>query len=179
MSRIGRLPISLPSTVQVSVSDGSVEVQGPKGKLALQVHPTIRVGVEEGKVVCERPTDQKSHRALHGLTRALLANMIRGVTEGFRKKLELVGVGYRAQVQGQVLTLSLGYANPVVYVLPPDVQATVEQQTVITISGINKQRVGAVAAKIRSFRPPEPYRGKGIKYADERIRRKAGKAGAK
>jgi large subunit ribosomal protein L6 len=179
MSRIGRLPISVPSTVQISVSDGSVEVQGPKGKLALQVHPTIRVGVKEGKVVCERPTDQKSHRALHGLTRALLANMIRGVTEGFRKKLELVGVGYRAQVQGQVLSLSLGYANPVVYVLPPDIQATVEQQTVITISGINKQRVGAVAAKIRSFRPPEPYRGKGIKYADERIRRKAGKAGAK
>jgi large subunit ribosomal protein L6 len=156
-----------------------VEVQGPKGKLALQVHPTIHVGVKEGKVVCERPTDQKSHRALHGLTRALLANMIRGVTEGFRKKLELVGVGYRAQVQGQVLTLTLGYANPVVYVLPPDIQATVEQQTMITISGINKQRVGAVAAKIRSFRPPEPYRGKGIKYADERIRRKAGKAGAK
>lgn len=179
MSRIGRLPIALPSTVQVSVSDGSVEVQGPKGKLALQVHPTIRVGVKEGKVVCERPTDQKSHRALHGLTRALLANMIRGVTEGFRKKLELVGVGYRAQVQGQVLTLTLGYANPVVYVLPPDIHATVEQQTMITISGINKQRVGAVAAKIRSFRPPEPYRGKGIKYADERIRRKAGKAGAK
>lgn len=179
MSRIGRLPISVPSTVQVSVSDGAVEVQGPKGKLALQVHPTIHVGVKEGKVVCERPTDQKSHRALHGLTRALLANMIRGVTEGFQKKLELVGVGYRAQVQGQVLTLSLGYANPVVYVLPPDIQATVEQQTVITISGINKQRVGAAAAKIRSFRPPEPYRGKGIKYADERIRRKAGKAGAK
>jgi len=179
MSRIGRLPISVPSTVQVSVSDGAVEVQGPKGKLALQVHPTIHVGVKEGKVVCERPTDQKSHRALHGLTRALLANMIRGVTEGFQKKLELVGVGYRAQVQGQVLTLSLGYANPVVYVLPPDIQATVEQQTVITVSGINKQRVGAAAAKIRSFRPPEPYRGKGIKYADERIRRKAGKAGAK
>lgn len=179
MSRIGRLPIALPNTVQISVSDGSVEVQGPKGKLALQVHPTIRVGVKEGKVVCERPTDQKSHRALHGLTRALLANMIRGVTEGFRKKLELVGVGYRAQLQGQVLTLTLGYANPVVYVLPPDIQATVEQQTVITISGIDKQRVGAVAAKIRSFRPPEPYRGKGIKYADERIRRKAGKAGAK
>ena len=179
MSRIGQLPISVPSTVQVSVSDATVEVQGPKGKLALQVHPAIRVGVEDGKVVCARSTNQKSHRALHGLTRALLANMIRGVTEGFRKKLELVGVGYRAQLQGQVLTLSLGYTNPVVYVLPPDVGATVEQQTVITVSGIDKQRVGAVAAKIRSFRPPEPYRGKGVKYADERIRRKAGKAGAK
>jgi len=178
VSRIGRLPIALPSSVQVTVSDGSVEVQGPKGKLVLQVHPDIRVGVEEGKVLCERPTDQKTHRALHGLTRALLANMVQGVTDGFQKKLELVGVGYRAQVQGQVLTLSLGYTNPVVYVLPPGVQATVEGLTV-TVSGIDKQRVGEVAAKIRSLRPPEPYRGKGIKYVGERIRRKAGKAGAK
>lgn len=179
MSRIGRLPIRIPSNVQLSIRTGVVEVQGPKGKLALEVHPTIRVGVEEGKLLCQRPTDQKSHRALHGLTRALIANMIQGVTEGFHKKLELSGVGYRAQVQGQVLTLSLGYTNPVVYVLPPDVKATVENQTLITVSGIDKQRVGAVAAKIRSLRPPEPYKGKGVKYADERIRRKAGKAGAK
>lgn len=179
MSRIGRLPIRIPSNVQLSVTNGVVEVQGPKGKLALEVHPTIRVGVEEGKLLCQRPTDQKSHRALHGLTRALIANMIQGVTEGFQKKLELSGVGYRAQVQGQVLTLSLGYTNPVVYVLPSDVKATVENQTLITVSGIDKQRVGAVAAKIRSLRPPEPYKGKGVKYADERIRRKAGKAGAK
>lgn len=179
MSRIGRLPIGIPSNVQLSIRTGVVEVQGPKGKLALEVHPTIRVGVEEGKLLCQRPTDQKSHRALHGLTRALIANMIQGVTEGFHKKLELSGVGYRAQVQGQVLTLSLGYTNPVVYVLPPDVKATVENQTLITVSGIDKQRVGAVAAKIRSLRPPEPYKGKGVKYADERIRRKAGKAGAK
>lgn len=179
MSRIGRLPIRIPSNVQLSIRNGLVEVQGPRGKLALEVHPTIRVGVEEGKLLCQRPTDQKSHRALHGLTRALIANMIQGVTEGFHKKLELSGVGYRAQVQGQVLTLSLGYTNPVVYVLPPDVKATVEHQTLITVSGIDKQRVGAVAAKIRSLRPPEPYKGKGVKYADERIRRKAGKAGAK
>lgn len=179
MSRIGRLPIRIPSNVQLSIRNGVVEVQGPRGKLALEVHPTIRVGVEEGKLLCQRPTDQKSHRALHGLTRALIANMIQGVTEGFHKKLELSGVGYRAQVQGQVLTLSLGYTNPVVYVLPPDVKATVEHQTLITLSGIDKQRVGAVAAKIRSLRPPEPYKGKGVKYADERIRRKAGKAGAK
>lgn len=179
MSRIGRLPIRIPSNVQLSIRNGVVEVQGPKGKLALEVHPTIRVGVEEGKLLCQRPTDQKSHRALHGLTRALIANMIQGVTEGFHRKLELSGVGYRAQVQGQVLTLSLGYTNPVVYVLPPDVKATVENQTLITVSGIDKQRVGAVAAKIRSLRPPEPYKGKGVKYADERIRRKAGKAGAK
>lgn len=179
MSRIGRLPIALPSNVRVSVSDGSVEVQGPKGKLVMEVPPPIRVGVEGGRVLCERPTDQKSHRALHGLTRALLANMVHGVTTGFQKKLELVGVGYRASVKGQVLTLSLGFTNPVVYVLPPDVHATVDNQTVITVSGIDRQRVGAVAAKIRSLRPPEPYKGKGVKYVDERIRRKAGKAGAK
>ncbi|MFQ5848123.1 MAG: 50S ribosomal protein L6 [Candidatus Methylomirabilales bacterium] len=179
MSRVGRLPISIPSNVQVSVAKGSVEVQGPKGRLALEVHPAIRVGVEEGRILCERPTDQKTHRALHGLTRALIANMVRGVSEGFQKKLEMSGVGYRAQVQGQTLTLSLGYTNPVVYVLPPDIGATVENQTLITVSGIDKQRVGAVAAKIRSLRPPEPYKGKGVKYVDERIRRKAGKAGAK
>ncbi|HEY4720143.1 MAG: 50S ribosomal protein L6 [candidate division NC10 bacterium] len=179
MSRIGRLPISVPKAVQVSVKDGSVEVQGPKGKLQLAVHPSIRVGVEEGTVRCERPTDQKVHRALHGLTRALIANMIRGVTEGFQKKLELSGVGYRAAVQGQVLTLNLGYTNPVVYVLPPDIRASVEHQTLVTISGVDKERVGAVAAKIRSLRPPEPYKGKGVKYVHERVRRKAGKAGAK
>ncbi len=179
MSRIGRLPISIPSQVQISVTNGSVKVQGPRGRLALQVHPAIQVRVEEGKVLCERPTDQKPHRALHGLTRALIANMIQGVTQGFEKKLELVGVGYRAQVQGQMLTLSLGYTNPVVYVLPADIKATVENMTLITVSGIDKQRVGEVAAKIRGLRPPEPYKGKGVKYVGERIRRKAGKAGAK
>jgi large subunit ribosomal protein L6 len=154
-----------------------VEVQGPKGKLQLQVHPAIRVEVGDGKIVCERPTDQRSHRALHGLTRALISNMVRGVTEGFQKKLELSGVGYRASVQGQVLTLTLGYTNPVVYVLPAGIQATVEHQTLITLSGIDRQLVGAVAAKLRSLRVPEPYKGKGVKYVDERIRRKAGKAG--
>lgn len=179
MSRVGRLPISIPGGVQISVVNGSVEVQGPKGRLAMEVHPVIRVRVEDDKVHCERPTDQKPHRALHGLTRALIANMIRGVTQGFEKKLELVGVGYRAQVQGQVLTLSLGYTNPVVYVLPPDIKATVENQTVIAISGIDKHRVGEVTAKIRGLRPPEPYKGKGVRYVGERIRRKAGKTGAK
>ncbi len=179
MSRVGRLPISIPSDVQVSVLNGSVEVQGPKGQLVLDVHPVIRVRVEDGKVLCDRPTDQKPHRALHGLTRALIANMIRGVTQGFEKKLELAGVGYRAQVQGQTLTLSLGYTNPVVYMVPPDIKATVEGTTLITVFGIDKQRVGEVAAKIRGLRPPEPYKGKGVKYVGERIRRKAGKAGAK
>jgi len=179
MSRIGRLPISIPSDVQVSVVNGSVEVQGPKGHLVLDVHPVMRVRVEDGKVLCDRPTNQKPHRALHGLTRALIANMVRGVTQGFEKKLELAGVGYRAQVQGQTLTLSLGYTNPVVFMVPPDIKATLEGTTLITVSGIDKQRVGEVAAKIRGLRPPEPYKGKGVKYVGERIRRKAGKAGAK
>ncbi|MFQ5882616.1 MAG: 50S ribosomal protein L6 [Candidatus Methylomirabilales bacterium] len=179
MSRIGRSPILIPNEVQVSVVNGSVEVQGPRGKLAVQVHPDIRVRVAEGKILCERPTDQKLHRSLHGLTRALIANMIRGVTEGFQKRLELVGVGYRAQVQGQVLTLTLGYTNPLVYTLPPDIKVTVENPTLIIVSGTDKQRVGAVAAKIRGFRPPEPYKGKGVQYAEERIRRKAGKTGAR
>lgn len=179
MSRIGRPPISIPGGVRISIVNSSVEVQGPKGRLGLEVHPAIRVRTEDGKVLCERLTDQKAHRALHGLTRALIANMIRGVTQGFEKKIELVGVGYRAQVQGQMLTLSLGYTNPVVYVLPSDIKATVENQTLITLSGIEKQRVGEVTAKIRGLRPPDPYKGKGIRYVGERVRRKAGKSGAK
>ncbi len=179
MSRIGRPPISIPGGVQVSVANGAVEVQGPKGRLALEIHPAIRVRIDDGKILCERQTDQKPHRALHGLTRALIANMIRGVTQGFEKKLELVGVGYRAQVQGQALTLNLGYTNPVVYALPSDIKATVENQTLITVSGIDKQRVGETAAKIRGLRLPEPYKGKGVRYVGERIRRKAGKSGAK
>jgi len=179
MSRIGRPPISIPGGVQVSVANGAVEVQGPKGRLALEIHPAIRVRIDDGKILCERQTDQKPHRALHGLTRALIANMIRGVTQGFEKKLELVGVGYRAQVQGQALTLNLGYTNPVVYALPSDIKATVENQTLITVSGVDKQRVGETAAKIRGLRLPEPYKGKGVRYVGERIRRKAGKSGAK
>ena len=179
MSRIGRPPISIPGGVRISIVNGSVEVQGPKGRLGLEVHPAIRVRMEDGEVRCERLTDQKAHRALHGLTRALIANMIRGVTQGFEKKIELVGVGYRAQVQGQMLTLSLGYTNPVVYVLPSDIKAIVENQTLITLSGIEKQRVGEVTAKIRGLRPPDPYKGKGIRYVGERVRRKAGKSGAK
>lgn len=179
MSRIGRPPISIPGGVQVFVANGAVEVQGPKGRLALEIHPAIRVRIDDGKILCERQTDQKPHRALHGLTRALIANMIRGVTQGFEKKLELVGVGYRAQVQGQALTLNLGYTNPVVYALPSDIKATVENQTLITVSGVDKQRVGETAAKIRGLRLPEPYKGKGVRYVGERIRRKAGKSGAK
>ena len=178
MSRIGRLPVPIPEKVKVAVQDRTVHVEGPKGRLTLPVPPDITVEVAGGKIVCRRPSDEKRHRALHGLTRALVANMVTGVTAGFSRKLELVGVGYRAAVQGRTLTLSVGYSRPVVYTVPPGIAVEVENQTLITVSGADKQQVGAVAAKVRSFRKPEPYKGKGIKYLEERIRRKAGKTGA-
>lgn len=178
MSRIGRKPIPIPDKVAVAIEGGTVRVEGPKGRLVLSLHPAMTVRVRDGQVVCERPSDVKFHRALHGLTRSLMANMVEGVTRGFEKKLELVGVGYRAQVQGSNLNLALGYSHPVVYPIPSDITVEVENQTQLTISGADKQKVGAVAATIRSFRPPEPYKGKGIKYVGERIRRKAGKTGA-
>jgi large subunit ribosomal protein L6 len=178
VSRIGRLPVAIPEKVKVAVQDRTVHVEGPKGRLSLSIPPDILVEVAEGKVVCRRPSDEKRHRALHGLARALVANMVTGVTRGFSRKLELVGVGYRAAAQGRVLTLSVGYSRPVVFALPAGIAVEVENQTLITVSGVDKQLVGAVAAKIRSFRKPEPYKGKGIKYLEERIRRKAGKTGA-
>lgn len=181
MSRIGRLPISIPDTVkvEVEVQDHTVTVKGPKGTLSMAVHPVMDVRVQDRQVLCGRPSDAKFHKALHGLTRSLIANMVEGVTTGFERKLELVGVGYRAAVQGQNLTMSLGYSHPIIYPIPPGIRIEVKDQTQLTVSGSDKQLVGAVAAKVRSFRPPEPYKGKGVKYADERIRRKAGKTGAK
>jgi large subunit ribosomal protein L6 len=179
MSRIGKLPIPIPDTVKVEVQDHTVTVKGPKGSLTLTVHPAMDVRVQDREVVCGRPSDAKFHKALHGLTRSLIANMVEGVTKGFERKLELVGVGYRAAVQGQNLTLALGYSHPIIYPVPPDIRIEVKDQTQLTVSGTDKQLVGAVAAKLRSFRPPEPYKGKGVKYAEERIRRKAGKTGAK
>lgn len=179
MSRIGKLPIPIPDTVKVEVQDHTVTVKGPKGSLTLTVHPAMDVRVQDRQVVCGRPSDAKFHKALHGLTRSLIANMVEGVTKGFERKLELVGVGYRAAVQGQNLTLALGYSHPIIYPVPPDIRIEVKDQTQLTVSGTDKQLVGAVAAKLRSFRPPEPYKGKGVKYAEERIRRKAGKTGAK
>jgi large subunit ribosomal protein L6 len=179
MSRIGKLPIPIPDAVHVEVSDHTVTVKGPKGTLSLTAHSAIDVQVKDRQVVCGRPSDQKFHKALHGLTRSLIANMVEGVTKGFERKLELVGVGYRAAVQGQNLSLALGYSHPIIYPVPPGIRIEVKDQTQLTVSGTDKQLVGAVAAKLRSFRPPEPYKGKGVKYAEERIRRKAGKTGAK
>ncbi|MFB3817903.1 MAG: 50S ribosomal protein L6 [Candidatus Methylomirabilales bacterium] len=179
MSRIGKLPIPIPSGVQVDVQGQQVTVKGPKGQLGLAVHPHIRVAVQDGRVVCARGSDEKAHKALHGLTRSLVHNMVEGVQKGFERRLELVGVGYRASMLGPNLNLALGYSHPILYPVPQGIKIEVKDQTQITVSGIDKQLVGAVAAKIRGFRPPEPYKGKGVKYAEERIRRKAGKAGAK
>lgn len=180
MSRIGKLPIPVPAGVQVQVQGNNVTVKGPKGTLSLAAHPAIQVRIEDQRVLCHRQSDEKAHKALHGLTRSLIRNMVDGVVKGFERRLELVGVGYRASLLGaKNLNLALGYSHPIVYPIPEGIKIDVKDQTQVVVSGIDKQLVGAVAAKIRSFRPPEPYKGKGVKYAEERIRRKAGKTGAK
>ncbi|MFB3788800.1 MAG: 50S ribosomal protein L6 [bacterium] len=175
MSRVGRQPIPIPSGVQVHIQDRTVSVQGQKGQLEFTVPAPITVRAEEGRLVVERPDDGRLNRALHGTSRALLANLVKGVSEGFVRKLEINGVGYRASVQGNALNLELGYSHPVKYDLPAGVSAEVEKNVQITLRGIDKHLLGEVAAKIRSFRPPEPYKGKGVKYAEEHIRRKVGK----
>jgi len=177
MSRIGKLPVAIPSGVKVSLDGNKMTVQGPKGTLSQDLHERMAIAVETEQIVVSRPSEEKSDTALHGLTRALINNMVVGVTTGFQKDLEINGVGYRAEIKGKVLTLSLGYSHPVVYELPEGISVEVEKQTKLSVKGIDKQLVGSSAAKIRSFRKPEPYKGKGIKYADERIMRKAGKAG--
>ncbi len=179
MSRIGKKPIAIPKGVQVAVNGGRVEVQGPKGKLGLTVHELCSVQVTDGKIVVSRGADHRTAKALHGLTRALVANMVRGVTEGFEKKLEIVGIGYRAQLAGRSLTFNLGYSHPIVFPLPEGVQAEVDKQTSITLRGVDKHLVGQTAAQIRSLRRPDPYKGKGVRYVDEVVRKKVGKAGAK
>jgi large subunit ribosomal protein L6 len=176
MSRIGRLPIPIPKGVNVKVDGRTVRVEGPKGKDEHTVPAKITVGVADGTVTCGRADDANETRALHGLVRNLIANSVTGVSTGFTRTLEIVGVGYRADVKGKALQLSLGYSHPIVYQLPPGVDAKVEKQTVLTLEGNNKQLLGEVCAQIRALRPPEPYKGKGIKYAGEHIRRKAGKA---
>ena len=168
----------IPAGVKVTLAEGTINVQGPNGKLAREVHPGVRVDVQPDAVLVHNGEDQ-SNTALQGLTRTLIANMVEGVTKGYQKVLEINGVGYRADLKGTVLNLALGYSHPIEYPLPQGITAEVEKQTKITIKGIDKELVGATAAKIRSFRAPEPYKGKGIKYADERIIRKAGKTGKK
>ena len=179
MSRIGKMPIEIPNGVNVNIEGGTVSVKGPKGQLERTVHPDIAIAIEDNKVIVSRPSDDKNHRALHGLTRALLNNMVQGVTKGFERRLELVGVGYRAAKQGNKLVLSMGYSHPVEMDPGKDLNVEVPAPTKIVVSGIDKEKVGAFAANIRAVREPEPYKGKGIKYEGERIRRKAGKAGVK
>jgi large subunit ribosomal protein L6 len=178
MSRIGLKPIEIPSGVEIKVNDKNlVEVKGPKGTLKEQFDPDMDIKIEGNIITVNRPNDVKKYKALHGLTRTLIANMIEGVTNGYSKKLEIVGTGYRAQKQGKKLVLNLGYSHPIEMEDPEGIEVEVPQQTQIVVKGINKQLVGNYAAKIRDLRKPEPYKGKGIKYADEVIRRKVGKTG--
>lgn len=175
MSRIGRAPIAVPSGVTVDIAGQKVTVTGPKGTLEHTVVEPIRVAREEEELVVTRPTDRGPHRALHGLSRTLVANMVEGVTDGFERKLELVGVGYRAQMKGKDLEVAVGFSHPVVFNPPEGITFEVPEPTQIVVTGIDKQKVGQVASEIRRVRPPEPYKGKGIRYAGEEVRRKVGK----
>ncbi len=177
MSRIGKRPVDIPQGVKVTVEGKNVKVSGPKGNLELSVRDEIGVEVDGSTVRVVKKVENRFARSLYGLTRTLIANMVKGVSEGFERRLEIVGVGYRAEIKGREIVLNLGYSNPVRYVLPEGVSAVVEKNTSLTIKGTDKQLVGQVASEIRSLRPPEPYKGKGIRYADEVIQRKAGKAG--
>lgn len=179
MSRIGRKPIPVPKNVTATVDGQTVKVKGPKGELERRLHPEMAIALDNGNIVVQRPSDEPTHRALHGLTRTLVANMVDGVTKGYSKQLEIVGVGYKAETRPYGLQLALGYSHPVEYRAPKGIKLTAPQPTQIVIEGADKELVGQVAAELRSLRPPEPYKGKGIKYQGEQIRRKAGKAGAK
>lgn len=181
MSRIGKLPVNLPKGVTVDISDTNlVSVKGPLGELSQKVDADLKVEVKDNQIIITRPSDSKNHKSLHGLYRALIANMVSGVSEGYKKELELVGVGYRAEAKGQLLEMSLGYSHDIVIELPVEVKVETKTERrsnpIITLSSIDKQLIGHVAAKIRSLRPPEPYKGKGIKFVGETLRRKAGKS---
>jgi len=178
MSRIGKMPIALPKGVKISSDSAKVEVTGPKGHLVHTLPQGISITEEAEKVLVKRADDQRTSKALQGLTRSLLANMVAGVTQGFEKRLEVIGIGYRADVQGKALKISLGFSHPVLFPIPEGIKVEVEKQTLITIKGIDKQQVGILAAGLRSIKSPEPYKGKGIRYVGERVRKKVGKAKA-
>ncbi len=177
MSRVGKVPITIPSGVEVHIKGAHVTVKGPKGELSRDLIPDMKLSLSDDVLTVERPSDQSRHRAAHGLTRTLIANMVTGVSEGFAKTLELQGVGYRAQMQGKNLVLAVGYSHTVEVPPPPGIEFEVEGTTRVTVRGINKEDVGQAAADVRKVRPPEPYKGKGIRYVGEYVRRKAGKAG--
>lgn len=180
MSRIGKLPINLPKGVDIKIEDNKITVKGPLGELSRAIDKDIKVEVVDNRIVLSRPTDSKNHKSLHGLYRALIANMVTGVSTGYKKELELVGVGYRAEAKGQKLEMSLGFSHDIIFELPDEVKVETKTERrsnpIITLTSIDKQLIGHVAAKIRSLRPPEPYKGKGIKFVGEQIRRKAGKS---
>jgi large subunit ribosomal protein L6 len=175
MSRIGKKPIEIPDGVSVDVKPGAVVVKGPKGELSQDIVRDIKVSLDDGIVTVERPTDRGEHRALHGLTRSLIANMVEGVTSGYERRLEIQGVGYRAQLKGKALEMSLGYSHPVTVQAPDGIEFEVPQPTEVVVRGIDKQLVGEMAARVRKSRPPEPYKGKGVRYAGEQVARKVGK----
>lgn len=175
MSRVGKKPVSIPKGVSVTSSGNVIKIKGPKGELERSIHPSMKIQVAEDKVSVLRPDDTKTNKSLHGLTRSLIQNMMTGVAESYKKTLEIVGVGYKAEMKGNNLLLSIGYSHPVYFVPPDQIKIETPTATQIIISGIDKELVGLIAAKIRSFRKPEPYKGKGIKYSDEHIIRKAGK----
>jgi len=177
MSRIGKMPIRIPSGVEVRIDGHTVLVKGPKGSIQKRFHPDMQIIAEGDTIVVKRPSDEREHRALHGLTRSLLANMIKGVTQGFTKELEIQGTGYRAAKQGNNLVLNVGYSHPVEIKADPGIEFEVPTPTRISVKGIDKEKVGQVAADIRRVKPPDPYKGKGIRYVDERVRIKAGKTG--
>jgi len=177
MSRIGRKPIAIPAGVEVKLDGTTITVKGPKGTLTRELHPNMKVEIEGAEIIVSRPNDNKENRSLHGLTRTLISNMVIGVNETFKKELEVNGIGYRCEVKGQELTLKIGYSHDVVMIAPEGVTVEVPNPNKVVISGPDKQKVGQFAANVREKRPPEPYKGKGIKYVDEYIRRKEGKAG--
>ncbi|RKY61814.1 MAG: 50S ribosomal protein L6 [Candidatus Neomarinimicrobiota bacterium] len=175
MSRIGKKPIPIPEKTEVILKENTITVKGPKGELKWKFHPEMNVAIRDNEIVVTRPSDSKIHRSLHGMTRMMVANMVEGVTKGFEKTLEITGVGYSAEMKGKSLLLNVGYSHPVLITPTDDITLAVPKNLTVTVSGINKQQVGQMAAKIRSVAPPEPYKGKGIRYKDEYIRRKAGK----
>ncbi len=179
MSRIGKKPIEIPKGVTINQSGNSLKIKGPKGELESNFHPNIKIEIKDNEVIVTRPNDLKQNRALHGLTRALIQNMVLGVNEAYTKTLDIVGVGYRAELKGKNLLLNIGFSHPIYFMPPEGITLQTPTQTQIVISGIDKQLVGMVASKIRSIRKPEPYKGKGIKYSDEQIVRKAGKTAGK
>lgn len=178
MSRIGKLPIPIPEKVEVNLKDNYLTCKGSQGELSRQLHAEMEIKIENNEIIVNRPSDSQTHRSLHGLTRSLIANMVEGVSKGFTRKLEIIGVGYKAEMKGKNLVMTLGYSHPIVMNFPDSVQTSVPAPNEVVVQGADKELVGMIAAKIRSFRKPEPYKGKGVRYSGEYVRRKAGKTGA-